>query len=336
MTAKHTSAAATASTTPPQDFEFACPLPDRDRPGGRCNGNLGVTVTSDGKVLFYCRRASCGGQPDYIDHLAHVVGADSRDDLRARFKELLAPYARPGAPYRSRTGATSAATRVDRLPPAAQLALFRARVRRPGPIRDHLTDVRGFSTWTIRSAGIGYAREGELRGVVFNDQPAYVFPVWHAGKLVNVYRRFPDDRLPFGRLKWCGLRGHDAALYPEPPRTDRVVVTEGLADALVARQNGFDAVTSTSGAAVKWPESWLRHVKDATVAVVYDPDAISKARKLAEFLRTHGAARAWAVDLSDLAGLPPNGDISDLFNDGWTAEQFRQLINAACPRGRRR
>ncbi len=331
MARRSTSQAPWATGPAPGEYEFACPLPDLSHPGGRCDGNLSVTIKDDGRVLINCRRPKCGTRPGFADELAWTVHADSIDDLKANFQRYLAPYARPGAPYRRKSTTDRTSKRVDSLPYDEQLATFRRRVALMPDLRAYLMGPeRGFNEWTLKKAEIGYARAGELRGVVYGEYDAYVFPIRDAtGELVNVYRRFPPDRMPFGRLKWCGLRGRPGALYPSPPSSDTVIVTEGLADALIARQHGLDAVTATTGAAVKWPEEWLAHVRGALVAVIYDADAQAKARKLAAFLKAGGARDAWAVDLADFAGLESKQDVSDLFLSGYSASDFRALLNAS-------
>ena len=105
-----------------------------------------------------------------------------------------------------------------------------------------------------------------------------------------------------------------------------LLVCEGEFDALLLRQHGFPAVTSTAG--TSWSPEWNRHVRGRQVAVVYDAGAFSleiAERRAREFVAA-GACEAWAVEL----GLEKGEDATDWFvNYGRSADDLRRLIRAA-------
>jgi len=96
-------------------------------------------------------------------------------------------------------------------------------------------------------------------GLYFNARRnAIGFPVREGGRLVNVRWRYlaPAANSP----KILGLRGRGSHLYPDvPPGRAILLACEGEFDALLLRQHGFPAVTSTAG--TSWSPDWNRHVR---------------------------------------------------------------------------
>jgi hypothetical protein len=211
---------------------------------------------------------------------------------------------------------------------------------------------RGLERADLRPRKIGYARAGEVRGA-YASYGAFTFPVCEADELVNVIRRFHPEQPMNAKgkpVKYAGLYGRGAYLYPEPADSDCVYVVEGPPDALIMRKHGFHAVTSTHG--TNWKPEWDAYVEGCQVAVIYDPEGFKLATQLAARLSRRGRVqglhgrhggraprtartRAWAVDLS-VAGLGPKEDVTDWFvKYGRTAAELRQLIRSARKDGSR-
>lgn len=289
---------------------YICPL---------CSGNLSATCKRSrrGELewFLYCRSVSCGTRSDWIHRLAFAVGAPGDDHLKANPDRWLKKYR-----------ASSGKRPPDALPTLRDLKMFEGRVAADRTLRRYLRLERGWERSTWEWAEIGYAQPGEVSGV-YGNFGAFTFPVYEDGELVNLIRRFWPG-LPINRSgkaqKYVGLTGRGSQLYPEPPDSDRVCIVEGPPDALIMRQHGFTAVTSTAGAA--WNEDWTRYVEDCLVPVLYDPEGLKRAQNLALILGRR--ASSWAVDLS-LAGLGPKQDVTDFFVRGSTARELRQIIRSA-------
>jgi hypothetical protein len=299
-----------------EERSYVCPLCQRA-------GKLSVTLRSDGRWRYRCRSQTCRESASsplaWWDNFAYVLGAsyaelyDNPEPWLSQARGAAIPGGKP----------TSAFTVIDALPTEEQLTVFRRRARRFKVHRDFLKLGKGFSAQTVSDAEIGFAEAHELRGV-FGHRAAYTFPVYQDGELVNVMRRFVDGRRP----KWAGLSGRPRAIFPSPPTTDRVVIVEGPPDPLMLRQHGFDGVSVTHGCPTQWPEEWVALVAGRCCAVAYDVDALANATNLAAFLRDNGV-QAFPVDMRRLAGLTDTGDVSDYFIAGHTADDFRQVLNAA-------
>jgi hypothetical protein len=188
----------------------------------------------------------------------------------------------------------------------------------------YLTRDRGLTLATIRQARIGYALRGQAA--------AFTLPVYAGGQLVNVRFRFwphlfePLNGMP---TKIMGCRGHGAQLYPGVPRGRALLLGEGEFDALLARQHGLPALTSTAG--TSWDVAWNPVLAGRRVAVVYDAGqssytvACARARQFAA-----GRVRAaWPVDLR-LAGLADGDDLTDYFvKYGHSAGDLARLVRGA-------
>jgi hypothetical protein len=300
---------------------YLCPL---------CNGGNADARREDrrdgGTWFIGCKSAGCDGSRTYVPDLAVALGLDrwaSGDRIVGVLRSL-----RPG-------GVRRPGGRPSALPSSPDLAEWAARLIYRHAARRYLVEERGLTTETYRAAGIGYAPYGT--GLhPWPQVPAFVIPVFRDGALVNVRRRFWPDAPTSAKgkpVKIAGLRGRPTELYPDVPAgTGPLLLCEGEFDALIARQHGLPAFTSTGGTG--WKPEWDAVVVGRRVAVVYDageaPYAI--ARKRAAALREAGAASAWAVDLAAL-GLDDGEDLTDWFvTHGRTAGELRRELN----RSRRR
>ena len=295
-----------APKAPPTRFSFQC----------RC-GAAGTAVYgpvyrrggADGWLVSCWRCTAAGVRPgDYLRALAKEVGASGGsvllDDPLHHLGHLVTAVG---------TGERDPAP----LPNEEQLRKW-ARQLFHEDAWGWLRKARGLSPATIRKAHLGY------------DGRAVVIPIFGPdGALVNVKRRYwPDPWFtrPKGDAVWKQtLTGRGAQLYPNVPAKGRIILCAGETDALLARQHGLPAVTTTCGATL--PDALVPELMPGgrDIDVVYDVGEEIAAEATAGKLRAVGA-NAVAVGL----GLPARGqDLTDFFLSGRTARDLRALARLA-------
>lgn len=258
-----------------------------------CGGSDKLTVErrSDGPNPPYwinCWNCKALG-PAYLGAVAEQVGARDGATLMDNPLRYLGGYAGAG---RRRNGEPVP------LPSLGHIAGWHERLLGDDRALNYLERTRGLTLRTIKRYQLGY--DGERKAITL--------PVFDAGgEIVNLRRRFLD---PGDGPKIVGLRGHLAALYPDVPVRGPILLCEGEFDALIARQHGLPAVTSTAG--TTWKPPWDVRVKGRRVAVAYDAGSFDLAEKQATDLRAAGAEEAWAVDLAS-AGLRDGEDLTNWF-----------------------
>lgn len=239
---------------------------------------------------------------DYLRALAAEVGAPGGGALLENPQRYLAHLT---------TGPPAGGGRREERPSRAAVAGWHSRLRSDRAAMRYLREGRGLTGATIARHRLGY------------DGEAIVLPVLRRRRAVNVRRRFlAPDATP----KMRGLAGQRARLYPFAPPDDAWLLCEGEFDALVARQHGLPAVTSTAG--THWASAWDRYLPGRRVAVVYDAGAgsLGAAAERATKLREAGAEDAWAVALGS-AGLRDGEDLTDWFvGHNRTAAELKALI----------
>lgn len=297
-------------------FQYECPLW-----GGV--GRVDWKSTGDGSRSPLFVNEANGGYRDHLCDLAEAAGAPTTAALIEDPARWLEPYMIGTA--RQRDGEPEALPSLDRLETCRDV------LARDGDAMRYLLGERGLSEHTIRTAGVGYSKRPGFG--VWPDYAAFTLPVYDdAGQLVNVRRRFWPKTPTNAKgkpVKMAGLRSRPAALYPGDPGRRWVLVCEGEFDALILRQHGFPAVTST--ASTSWEPSWDGVVHRKKVVVMYDAgaDSLDKARRRAEGFEAAGAARAVPVDLS-VAGMGHGEDATDWFvKYGRSADDLRDLIRDA-------
>jgi hypothetical protein len=181
---------------------------------------------------------------------------------------------------------------------------------------DYLTRGRGLSEDTIRRARLGWDR----------DAGAFVFPVFNAAdEPVNAVRKpWPGEHTPkyrtmAGRSKANG--GVELYTYPLPKRSWLLV--EGVIDALLLRQHGIPAVTSTHGVST-FLDGWLPLVKGRRIAVAFDVGVEHLQAQRVAALRAAGAD-AWGVEIAQL-GLSDREDLSDYLTSGGSVDELIWFI----------
>jgi hypothetical protein len=291
------SSIAPAQTT----YEGTCPV-------GRGGSGCALVVRSrPGGWTVHCRSATCeADSSEWLREVAAIVGAPGG-------------YAVLQDPLKWLSDYLEAETRTDREPEQLpSLASIHGRASRlfSDAAIDWLMDERKLTSDTIGEYGLGWESE----------PPAFTFPIYAAGELVNVVRRpLPHISGP----KYVAMRGRDqhnggVQIYPNVPRKGPILLVEGLLDALLGRQEGLPAITSTHGVNT-FLEEWLPLMRGRRVAVMYDVGAEKVMHNRVAQLRAAGSD-AWGVRLRLL--LRGDGkDLSDHFMCGGTAQELKDLIN---------
>jgi hypothetical protein len=177
---------------------------------------------------------------------------------------------------------------------------------------------RGLQDATLKEASIGWNPNyggGRITIPIYSPE----------GQLLNV--RCYKPRAVKDKMIWH-RKGHTQSLYGMQDIThdDHVVyLMEGEWDRLLAKQDGFPAVTHTAGAATFLPE-WGEYFRDKTVIVAYDNDDGGRdGREKALAVLKHFAECVVFVD------LPEEGtDYTDFrVKMGKSAADFAALVTAA-------
>ncbi len=297
--------------TPPKrttKHRWTCPLCDGEQ-------KLDATYKRDfyGRWRWFigCFSANCPEGPEYLAALADVVGARPWQILEDPI------------PWLEHLGSCSSSLPTPApLPSIVQIEGWNRALLTDKRALHYVTRQRGLTRQTIRNYLLGF------------DGQAIVIPVIAPGRRVlNVRRRFLRPRADGPKI--IGVRGYSAHLFPGTIRRRAFVLCEGEFDALVARQHGLPAVTSTAG--TSWSQSWNRYAARRRIAVLYDAGQRSfrLACKRAAALVSAGAENAWAVDLRR-AGLANGEDLTDWFvTYGFSTEKLLTLIRQSRQDGSR-
>jgi hypothetical protein len=318
MSVKVRRAPSPAGDAEPSEFLFNCPL------CGKANGRANRRRGADGRTQWYvdCWTAECPSST-YLRNVAETVGAPGGSSIKDDPPRWLAEYAtrRRSTPRPRATVPSLASVEGWHAALLAEPAALAYLERERGITQDLIARVRlGYST----SAGFGPWRH----------VPAFTVPlVRKSGEVATVRKRFwpevPTDER--GRpVKYAGLSGHGARLYPSLPMVrakDLAVLVAGEFDALAGRAYRLPTVSTTCGASL--PRSLAKRFNRRPVAVVYDVGEEAAANATVRRLREAGASEAWRVDLSAL-GLGRGEDLTDfLVKRGRSAGELRQAIATA-------
>lgn len=182
----------------------------------------------------------------------------------------------------------------------------------------YLREDRGFTDETIKQYRLGYAGDG------------IIYPIILEGLLFDtrIYNPNPKN----GEPKIKSRKNATALLFPYDVwqrDTTPTILTAGEGDALITRQNGFNAVTGTGGEG-SIPKILLNKFKGKKVYVIYDCDDAGKksSLKVAFYLKDAGAD-VYIVDLG-LSGKKGDKDLTDYFvNHNKKTEDLQLLIDNA-------
>jgi hypothetical protein len=206
------------------------------------------------------------------------------------------------------------------LPTAEQVAFWHKSLMGSPRAHQYVSEKRGLNDDTIRKYLVGW------------DGQRFTIPVYDEdGELVNIRRYNPRARSHKDKMISWGPGHGSGRIYGLEvlKEHDEVLFAEGEWDRLIAMQEGFPAVTHTSGAAVFKPE-WARHFKGKTVYFAYDDDkqGDAGAMKATQYMKTV-ANGCYRIKLN--TGID-GGDLTDFFVDlSHTADDLWQLHDEAQP-----
>jgi hypothetical protein len=266
------------------EADVRCPFPHdkgyETRPSAHVNLELGV---------FHCKTCAAEGRWNH--------GGLSEIDFLAKVYNL--PYAQAVRYMSVLTG--------DMEVPWDQ-AMINLKTNADG--MEFLTQERGLTEQTIEEYQLGYLGEGVAYPVFINGYLADIRtynPNWKEEAAQN-----PGKNIP----KIKSTRGASNLLFPydhwrlDPKPT---LLCAGDNDTLLARQNGFNAITVTFGEGSQFPKIFLPQFKDKLVYVCYDCDAAGKqGGRSAAFQLKEAGAIVKIVDLG-LTGEKDDKDITDFF-----------------------
>lgn len=226
--------------------------------------------------------------------------------------------------YTNGNGNGSSAARKTEVITEAKVAGWCAALESTPEAMEYLENQRGLSEDTIKSYEIGWDK----------DKNAFTIPVRSPdGEFWNI-RRY--DPAPVGeRRKIWSITGLGSPrLYPlsvvcdSDPR--ELIICEGEWDCLLTNQMGFPCITRTASATT-WEAQWGEYFKGRIVYVCHDADKTGEAgaRKIAIALRQIADVRI--VHLPYAIREKHGKDLTDYWQEGHTAEQFRELLLAATP-----
>lgn len=261
-------------------------------------GTLRVQPGHTVRSVWVCSR--CGGGSALHDEIEAATGVP-------RWRYLDAPYAL-GLPVRSGRANRKPAP----LPSPADLRVMRQRLKRsPDVLKMMGRDGWGFSPDTITLAALGLTEAGEV-----------AFPVFADGHLRQFVVRARDGREP----KYRSRAGHGAHWYPAPPEGKTVLLAAGMKDALIARQNRCNAVSTTCGTSL--PQRFLDHLAanvERRVDVCYDVGEGAVAEKNARRIRAVGLKSS----VVELPMARDGADLVDWFREAGTAQDLKHVIRRA-------
>lgn len=179
----------------------------------------------------------------------------------------------------------------------------------------YLREMRGLNDDTIKRFQLGWDSERERYTIPIRDSD---------GVLVNI-RRYKPEAEPSFKMQNALGHGSPARLFPLASLdNDEVIVCEGELDAMLAIQNGLNAITGTHGAGT-WRPEWSKQFEGKHVYIIFDCDKEGRigSKKVARSLSSAASVRI--VQL----GLLEKEDLTDWFMQGHTAAELRTLMTAA-------
>lgn len=180
-----------------------------------------------------------------------------------------------------------------------------------------LRDKRGLNDETIHRFQLGWNPRSKRITIPVRDEE---------GVLVNIRQYSPTDKATGKVISWA--QGFGAVrLYPIDELTidEPIIITEGEMDTILARQLGFNAVTSTGGAGT-WRIAWSDVFQGRDVAICYDVDAAGEKGAAAiarALLEVANEIRIVKLPLTE----PKGADLTNyIVDNGYSASDLSDLI----------
>ena len=140
-------------------------------------------------------------------------------------------------------------------------------------------------------------------------------PVFVNNELVNV-ARYNINKIP-GQSKVMynkNAKSGDIVPFDVWKKDNRnTIICEGEKDMLIARSNGFNAITLTGGSQASIKKEYLEYFRNRNVNIVYDNDEAGKNGALKLYKELKDYANVFITDISPICSEKKE-DIGDLFN----------------------
>ena len=277
------------------EWGMRCPLHDDNKRSASVNVKTG---------LYYCQACEEGGKVATLLRKMKEQGVSTNGSKPKAVPDVTTEAEAPPFPYNDN-----------------HVRSWQSRLLAEG--HDEYLAGRGVSTDTVEDHEIGH------------NGKAYTIPVRDVnGELVQV--RFYDPSPKDERRKIWGVKGHgEPRLYPIDSliEADEIIICEGEWDTLLALQHGFTAITRTGSARV-WDGEWNKRFAGMTVYLCHDMDTAGQAgnAKVRKALEPYAAA-VYDLHLPYEITKKHGKDLTDFFNDGYTAEDLRRIMDAAADEG---
>ena len=148
----------------------------------------------------------------------------------------------------------------------------------------------------------------------------YTVPFFYEDQMVNIQKRRDE---PEKRIK-AWYRGVKPVLFNKDIMniTSKVVMTEGLVDAILLNQYGIPAISKVGGSST-WNDNWLKFFdSQKRIYLVFDNDEAGRKGAI-RFANKLGEYRCRVYTFED---YPEKYDVIDFFKDEGTIEEFREQI----------
>lgn len=249
---------------------------------------------------WHCMKNNCGGS------IARLVRSLKKREKEGASDNVIDIKTRRKAPQQP-------------LPSDKQISGYQEQLRASPRLLQRLQERKGLTPETIEQFRIGWD----------SARRRYVIPVTNRqNELVNVRLYDPSAKGDKPKMLPFAVGYGTQLFHPQGlDEGDSVVLCEGETDCMTLVQNGIPAVTHTGGAGA-FQMTWVPEFRGKHVYICYDED--DSGRKGA--LRTARMLRDVAAGVYIVSGLntgKTNGDVTDFFMGGGTAEQFQELLEEA-------
>lgn len=154
-------------------------------------------------------------------------------------------------------------------------------------------------------------------------------PVFKNGNLINIARYNINKKPNYPKVRYNeNTNSGDIIPFDVWKKDSRdTIICEGEKDMIVARSQGFNAITLTGGSQSTIQSEYLKHFKDRDVYICYDNDdaGIRGAKKLYKDLKNY-CKNVYVTDVSCVC-IETKEDVTDFFvKYNKTSEDFRNLL----------
>lgn len=287
-------------------------------------------ASSDGEWRSFCplnedpgTSRSPSASLNFETGLWHCQSCGSGGTIRSLYRTMRQQRGMESPAARKEKGDRSNVIPIDDrkpLPTAEQVEFWHKSLMGSPRAHKYVSEKRGLKDDTMRKYLVGW------------DGQRFTIPVYDEdGELVNIRRYNPRARSHKDKMISWGPGHGSGRIYGLEvlKEHDEILFAEGEWDRLIAMQEGFPAVTHTSGAAVFKPE-WARHFKGKTIYFAYDDDkqGDAGAMKATQYMKAV-AAGCYRITLG--TGID-GGDLTDFFVPlARTADDLWQLHDEATP-----